>query len=79
MKETLPELSLLTELSTLIEQTRSAVVSQANYALTLLFWQIGRRVNEEILQNQRADYGKRIIGSAGTAGAAAAPPGTRGT
>ncbi|MDL2216735.1 DUF1016 N-terminal domain-containing protein [Desulfovibrio sp. OttesenSCG-928-M14] len=45
----------------LIEQTRSTVVAQANYALTLLFWKIGRRVNEEALQNKRADYGKQIL------------------
>jgi len=29
--------------------------------LTLLFWNIGKRVNEAVLQNQRADYGKRIV------------------
>lgn len=37
------------------------VVAQANSALTLLFWKIGRRVNEEVLQNARADYGKQIV------------------
>jgi len=30
----------------------------ANSALTHLFWQIGKRINDEILQNKRADYGK---------------------
>ena len=53
--------SLFTEISTLIDQARVAVVSQANYALTLLFWKIGKRVNEAVLQNQRADYGKQIV------------------
>ncbi len=53
--------NLFSELSALIEQTRSAVVAQANYALTLLFWKIGRRVNEEILQNKRAEYGGQIV------------------
>jgi predicted nuclease of restriction endonuclease-like (RecB) superfamily len=56
-----PERVLFMEISALIEQTQTAVVAQANYALTLLFWKIGRRVNEEILQNQRADYGKQIV------------------
>jgi len=55
------ETSLFAEISTLIEQTRGAVVSQANYALTLLFWKIGKRVNEAVLQNRRADYGKQIV------------------
>ena len=56
-----PEPSQFTEISTLIEQATGAVVSQANYALTLLFWNIGKRVHEVILQNQRADYGKQIV------------------
>lgn len=37
MSENLPEQTLFSEIFSLIEQTRSAVVSQANYALTLLF------------------------------------------
>jgi hypothetical protein len=61
MKTSLPCASLFSEISALIEQARSTAISQANFALTLLFWKIGRRVNEEILQNQRADYGKRIV------------------
>jgi len=56
-----PEQSLFAEISALIEYTRGVVASQANYALTLLFWKIGKRVNEEVLQNQRADYGKQIV------------------
>jgi len=61
MSDSTFESSLLAELSSLIEQTKSIVVSQANYALTLLFWKIGKRVNEAVLQNQRGDYGKRIV------------------
>ncbi len=34
-----------------------------NAALSLLYWQIGKRINEEILQNQRAEYGKEIVAS----------------
>ena len=52
---------LLSEVSALIEQAKSTVVTQANSAMTLLFWKIGRRVNEEVLQNKRADYGKQIV------------------
>lgn len=32
-----------------------------NATLSLLYWQIGKRINEEILQNQRAEYGKEIV------------------
>ena len=52
---------LVTELSLLIEQSQHQVVAQANSTLTLLFWQVGKRINEDILQNKRADYGKQIV------------------
>jgi predicted nuclease of restriction endonuclease-like (RecB) superfamily len=52
---------LFLEVSVLIEQVKSTVVAQANYALTLLFWKIGRRVNAAVLQNRRADYGRQIV------------------
>ncbi len=55
------EQALFTELSLLIEESQRQVVSQANSALTLLFWHIGNRINKEILKNKRADYGKRIV------------------
>lgn len=59
--ENMPEQALFTEISTLIEQARGAVVAQANYTVTLLFWNIGRRVNGVVLQNKRAEYGKQIV------------------
>lgn len=52
---------LLAELSQLIEQSQQQVVAQANSTLTLLFWQVGKRINQDILQNKRADYGKQIV------------------
>ncbi len=52
---------LLNELSQLIEQSQRQVVSQANSTLTMLFWHIGKRINENILQNKRAEYGKQIV------------------
>jgi predicted nuclease of restriction endonuclease-like (RecB) superfamily len=29
--------------------------------MTLLYWEIGKRINEEILKNKRADYGKQVV------------------
>jgi len=55
------EYQLFNELSQLIEQSKSQVVSYVNSTLTTLFWQVGKRINEHILQNKRADYGKQII------------------
>lgn len=33
----------------------------ANSTLTILFWQVGKRINDHILQNKRAEYGKEIV------------------
>lgn len=55
------EQRLLEQLLNLIEQSKKQVAIQVNSELTLLFWQVGKHINEYILQNQRADYGKRIF------------------
>ncbi|WP_462251965.1 PDDEXK nuclease domain-containing protein [Ferruginibacter sp.] len=60
------EKDLFNELSQLIEQSQQQVVSQANSTLTMLFWHIGNRINKEILQNKRADYGKQIVATLST-------------
>ena len=52
---------LLQEIVTLIEKSQSQVAVQVNSAVTMLFWQVGNRINQEILKNKRADYGKRIV------------------
>lgn len=52
---------LISEISLLIEQSQRHIATQANSALTQLFWQIGKRINDEILLNKRADYGKQIV------------------
>lgn len=52
---------LFVDLSQLIEQSRQQVAIQANSTLTILFWQVGKRINDDILQNQRAEYGKQIV------------------
>lgn len=54
---------LFQELSALIEQSQKHVYITANSALTILFWKVGKRINDEILNNQRAEYGKQIIGT----------------
>lgn len=57
---------LFNELSHLIEQSKTQVISYANSTLTTLFWQVGKKINEHILQNKRADYGKEIVSTLST-------------
>jgi len=53
--------NLLHDLKSLIEQGRSQAVAAVNSALTITYWQVGRRINEEILHGQRAEYGKQVV------------------
>jgi predicted nuclease of restriction endonuclease-like (RecB) superfamily len=53
--------NLFDNLKNLIEQTKKNVATQVNSALTLLYWNIGKKINNNILKNKRADYGKEII------------------
>ena len=57
---------LFNELSSLIEQSKQRIAVAANSTLTLLFWQVGKRINEEILNKERAEYGKQIVATLAT-------------
>ncbi len=52
---------LLSDLISLVEKTKFQVVSQVNSSLTVLFWHIGDKILNQTLENQRADYGKKIV------------------
>ncbi|MDR0981672.1 MAG: DUF1016 N-terminal domain-containing protein [Culturomica sp.] len=58
--------ALFSDLSKLIEQSRQYVATQANSVLTMLFWNVGKRINESVLQNKRAEYGKQIVSTVST-------------
>ena len=60
------EEELLNKLSNLVEYSRNKISSQANSTLTLLFWQIGKYINDFILDNKRAKYGKQIMSTVST-------------
>ena len=53
--------SLIQDLRQIIEQARGHVAATANYELTMMYWHIGERINREVLDNQRAEYGRQIV------------------
>ncbi len=57
--------ALIADLRRMIEEARSATAVAVNAALTTLYWHIGKRLNEDVLQGQRADYGKEIVSALG--------------
>jgi hypothetical protein len=52
---------LLTDLRTLIGQTRQGIAQAVNSALVLLYWQVGQRIRADILKAKRAEYGEQIL------------------
>ena len=54
-------INLFEEIATLIDRSKRYVVAINNSTLTTLFWQVGEKINQTILNNQRAGYGKQIV------------------
>lgn len=45
----------------LIQQGKRQVATEVNSTVVLLYWSIGKRINDEILLDKRADYGNQVI------------------
>ncbi len=58
--------NLFQELAKIIDQGKKQVAVHVNSTLTITYWQIGKRINKDILQNQRAEYGKQIVATVAT-------------
>ena len=54
---------LFSEVKQLIEEARQTVAISVNATTTVLYWNIGERVNREVLGNKRAEYGKEVVKS----------------
>lgn len=52
---------LFSQIVDLIELTKTKTIQQVNTNLTLLYWHIGKHINEHILQHERAEYGKQVL------------------
>jgi len=52
---------LFSEIKQLIEEARQTVAVVVNAATTVLYWNIGKRINNKILDNKRAEYGKEVV------------------
>jgi predicted nuclease of restriction endonuclease-like (RecB) superfamily len=61
MEKFIENKSLLEDLKNLIITTKQNVAISVNSALTLMYWQIGFKINEDVLKNTRAEYGKEIL------------------
>ena len=54
-------LSAICDIRSIIESARSFVAQTVNSSLVMLYWQIGKRIKQDVLRNKRAGYGERIV------------------
>ena len=53
---------LFVSIKELIEQSKQQIAISVNATMSMLYWQIGKRINEELnLQNRAESYGKQIV------------------
>jgi predicted nuclease of restriction endonuclease-like (RecB) superfamily len=52
---------LFSEIKKLIEEAKQNVAVVVNATTTVLYWNIGARINTDILDNKRAEYGKEVV------------------
>ncbi|MDX1917447.1 MAG: PDDEXK nuclease domain-containing protein [Rickettsiaceae bacterium] len=52
---------LIQDLRLLIDQARQIAVRAVNSEMTKLYWNIGKRIKEEVLKDSRAEYGEQIV------------------
>jgi predicted nuclease of restriction endonuclease-like (RecB) superfamily len=53
--------SLLFDIKQLIDFAKTRVAVKVNQEMTMLYWNIGKRIQEDILKFERAEYGEQII------------------
>ena len=52
---------LLPDIRRMIMESRTAAATAVNVVLTMLYWRIGKRIHDEILRGERAEYGGEIV------------------
>jgi hypothetical protein len=52
---------LIGDIRSLIKTARHNVAVTVNVGLTILYWQVGSRIRQDILKEKRAEYGKEIV------------------
>ena len=51
----------ISEVLQLVRKSRNKVAGLVNVELTMLYWNIGSKINQVVLNNNRAEYGKQVI------------------
>lgn len=55
--------NLFSEIKNLIEEAKQNLATTVNATTTVLYWNVGAKINSGILGNKRAEYGKEVVKS----------------
>jgi len=61
MNDSITSRELFEEVRQLIDTAKQRAAIAVNAQLTLLYWHIGKRIQTELLEEQRGEYGKQVI------------------
>lgn len=54
--------TIFSDISTMIYDAKNEVMLRVNTSVITLYWNIGKKLSEEVLQGKKPEYGKNIIG-----------------
>jgi predicted nuclease of restriction endonuclease-like (RecB) superfamily len=60
-----PDRPLLSEVRLMIMHARESVARAIDSGLTMLYWNVGRRIRHDVLKEKRAEYGAEIVSALG--------------
>lgn len=60
-KTDMQETTLFSDVCGIIDNARRRVAVYVNSEICLLKWHVGKRIKEDVLYNQRAEYGKQVV------------------
>jgi len=52
---------LLSDIRLLITEAKQSAAIAVNATMSLLYWRIGKRLNDQVLQGKRAGYGEELV------------------
>ena len=48
---------LFSDIKSLIDSAKQKVATEVNSTMSALYWEIGNRINQDLLKKERAEYG----------------------
>lgn len=53
--------AMVQDLRQIVLQAKNQAIRATNSVLTLMYWEMGRAINQNILRQERAEYGQEIV------------------